>query len=314
MLPVGPLAEHNVRTTFAANLLASGGVETVNPGTVGAAGVATALAEAGDPAVVVICGTDARYATDVSDVVAAARAAGVSHVYLAGRRKTLDDFDIPVAGRPDEYLTATIDAIHAMSTFSPDWEPDMTASDIAAGAAPAVKPVIASFADVPLYGERTGEAVTDPLSPNTSRPLLPRTATPPISSTGALPRASTSVRSTSPPTGTPRWWRGTRWTRSPARRRSSAGPTRRCTSTSRGPFGSTPASRPPPSRTRSIAAIWPPARRGCRSPSTWPPTAAMTPTIHGWPVTSEWQAWQSIPFSTCVSCSTASTSPRCRCR
>ncbi len=37
----------------------------------------------------------------------------------------------------------------------------MTASDVAAGAAPAVKPVIASFADVPLYGERTGEAVTE---------------------------------------------------------------------------------------------------------------------------------------------------------
>ena len=42
LLPVGPLAEHNVRTTFAANLLASGGVETVNPGTVEAAGVAAA--------------------------------------------------------------------------------------------------------------------------------------------------------------------------------------------------------------------------------------------------------------------------------
>jgi methylmalonyl-CoA mutase len=117
LLPVGPLAEHNLRATFAANLLASGGVETVNPGTVSAAGVATALAEAGDPAAVVICGTDGRYATDVSDVVAAARAAGVSHVYLAGRRETLDDLNIPVAGRPDEYLTATIDAIDAMSTL-----------------------------------------------------------------------------------------------------------------------------------------------------------------------------------------------------
>jgi methylmalonyl-CoA mutase len=117
LLPLGPLAEHNVRATFAANLLASGGVETVNPGTVSAAGVATALAEAGDPAAVVICGTDARYATDVSDVVAAARAAGVPHCYLAGRRKTLDDLNIPVAGRPDEYLTATIDAIDAMSTL-----------------------------------------------------------------------------------------------------------------------------------------------------------------------------------------------------
>ena len=34
LLPLGPLAEHNIRTTFATNLLASGGIEAVNPGTV----------------------------------------------------------------------------------------------------------------------------------------------------------------------------------------------------------------------------------------------------------------------------------------
>ena len=32
LLPLGPLAEHNIRTTFATNLLASGGIEAVNPG------------------------------------------------------------------------------------------------------------------------------------------------------------------------------------------------------------------------------------------------------------------------------------------
>ena len=57
--------------------------------------------------------------------------------------------------------------------------------------------------------------------------------------------------------------------------------TRRCTSTSRGPSGSTPGSPPPRSPTRSTAATWPPARRACRSPSTWPPTAATTPTTRG---------------------------------
>ena len=36
LLPLGPLAEHNIRATFAANLLASGGIEAVNPGTVDA--------------------------------------------------------------------------------------------------------------------------------------------------------------------------------------------------------------------------------------------------------------------------------------
>ena len=75
-----------------------------------------AVSAAGGPAAVVICGTDARYGTDVSDVVEAARAAGVSHVYLAGPEKALGE---PSAGapRPDEFLTAKIDAIDALSTL-----------------------------------------------------------------------------------------------------------------------------------------------------------------------------------------------------
>ena len=36
------------------------------------------------PTVAVLCGTDARYGTDASDVVDAARQAGVSQIYLAG--------------------------------------------------------------------------------------------------------------------------------------------------------------------------------------------------------------------------------------
>ncbi|OPX11223.1 methylmalonyl-CoA mutase small subunit [Mycobacterium sp. AT1] len=113
LLPVGPLAEHNVRTSFAANLLASGGVETVNPGTVSAAGVGQAVTDAGNPAAVVICGTDARYADEASEVVRAAREAGVSHVYLAGPAKAVSE----AADKPDEYLTAKIDAINALSTL-----------------------------------------------------------------------------------------------------------------------------------------------------------------------------------------------------
>ena len=113
LLPLGPLAEHNIRTTFAANLLASGGVETVNPGTVDTAGVAAALTEAGNPVAAVICGTDARYGSDSSDVTEAARAAGVSYVYLAGPEKAVGD----AAAKPDEYLTAKIDAIDALSTL-----------------------------------------------------------------------------------------------------------------------------------------------------------------------------------------------------
>jgi len=47
LLPLGPLAEHNIRTTFPANLFASGGIEAVHPGTVDAAGVAQTVLQAG---------------------------------------------------------------------------------------------------------------------------------------------------------------------------------------------------------------------------------------------------------------------------
>ncbi|WP_370063315.1 methylmalonyl-CoA mutase small subunit [Mycobacterium sp. MAA66] len=110
LLPVGPLAEHNIRTTFASNLLASGGIEAINPGTVDAAGVAAAAA--GHHAAVV-CGTDARYGTEASDVVKAARDAGVSHVYLAGPQRAVAD----AADQPDDYLTMKIDAVEALSTL-----------------------------------------------------------------------------------------------------------------------------------------------------------------------------------------------------
>jgi methylmalonyl-CoA mutase len=115
LLPIGPLAEHNVRTTFAANLLASGGVETINPGTVEASGVAQAVKDAGSPAAVIICGTDGRYGTEAAGIVDAARAANVAHIYLAGPEKATAD--VADGSRPDEYLTARIDAIAALSTL-----------------------------------------------------------------------------------------------------------------------------------------------------------------------------------------------------
>ncbi|MDV3136310.1 methylmalonyl-CoA mutase small subunit [Mycobacterium sp. 29Ha] len=113
LLPIGPLSEHNIRTTFAANLLASGGVEAVNPGPLDTAGVAQAVSDAGGAVAAVICGTDARYAQEASGVVEAARGAGVSHIYLAGPEKAVAE----AANKPDEYLTAKIDAIAALSAL-----------------------------------------------------------------------------------------------------------------------------------------------------------------------------------------------------
>ena len=113
LLPLGPLAEHNIRATFATNLLASGGIEAINPGTVDAAGVTQAFSDAGSPSVAVICGTDKRYRDEAADIVAAARNAGISRVYLAGPEKAMGDAE----HRPDEYLTAKINAVEALSNL-----------------------------------------------------------------------------------------------------------------------------------------------------------------------------------------------------
>lgn len=97
LLPLGPLAEHNIRSTFATNLLASGGIEAVT--------------EDAGAKVAVICGTDARYGTEASAAVDAARKAGVAHVLLAGPEKAVAEAD----SKPDGYLTAKIDAVEALS-------------------------------------------------------------------------------------------------------------------------------------------------------------------------------------------------------
>lgn len=112
LLPLGPLAENNIRATFAANLLASGGIEAVNPGTVHPDELGQVSAQS---TVAVICGTDARYGAEVADIVAAARAAGVEQIYLAGPEKAVAD--IPAEARPDGYLTAKMDAVEALSSL-----------------------------------------------------------------------------------------------------------------------------------------------------------------------------------------------------
>ncbi|OCB54627.1 methylmalonyl-CoA mutase small subunit [Mycobacterium vulneris] len=113
LLPLGPLAEHNIRTTFASNLLASGGIEAINPGPLDATAIAGAVTDAGAPTVAVLCGTDARYGAEASDAVAAARAAGIREVLLAGPEKAVAEAD----SKPDGYLTAKIDAVEALSNL-----------------------------------------------------------------------------------------------------------------------------------------------------------------------------------------------------
>ena len=111
LLPLGPLAEHNRRATNTSNLLAAGGIGTVNPGPVDAAGVERAVVDGGSAEVAVICGSDARYAAEAADVVEAARRAGVQHILLAGSREVLAEAD----PKPDGYLNAKIDAVEVLS-------------------------------------------------------------------------------------------------------------------------------------------------------------------------------------------------------
>ena len=74
-------------------------------------GAGHAVAQAGNPAVAVVCGTDKRYGTDAAAVIAAARAAGITRVCLAGPATAVADVD----PKPDDYLTMKINAVQVLS-------------------------------------------------------------------------------------------------------------------------------------------------------------------------------------------------------
>lgn len=112
LVPLGPVAEHNVRVSFAANVLASGGIETVNPGVLEIAGIGAAAAESG-ASIAVLCGTDARYGAEAGAAAERLRAAGVTTVLLAGPEKAVAELTGPQ--RPDGFLTARMDAVAALS-------------------------------------------------------------------------------------------------------------------------------------------------------------------------------------------------------
>lgn len=112
LVPLGSVAEHNVRVTFVANLLASGGIESIHPGPLEVSGIAAAATESGAP-IAVLCGSDARYGAEAGAAVEQLRAAGVPTVLLAGAAKAVADLDD--ARRPDGFLAARIDAVAALS-------------------------------------------------------------------------------------------------------------------------------------------------------------------------------------------------------
>lgn len=109
---MGPVAQHTARATFAANLLAAGGVDTVSAGpTTSAEDVVAAFRSSGDtgPAtpVVCLCGTDTAYAEWGTDLVAELREAGATHVVLAGKP---GETTVPEAS-VDSHCAVGIDAL-----------------------------------------------------------------------------------------------------------------------------------------------------------------------------------------------------------
>ncbi len=83
---MGPIAAFTARSTFAANLLAAGGVDTVVGGpSEGVDDVVAAHREAGSPSVVCLVGNDKAYEAWGADLVTALRGAGARYVVLAGK-------------------------------------------------------------------------------------------------------------------------------------------------------------------------------------------------------------------------------------
>lgn len=103
---LGPVASHTARATFATNLFAAGGI-AVEPA--GATDGVDALVAAYDgQAVVCLAGADPTYAERGSDAIAALRAAGATHVIIAGKPGDLDVDDSCAMGiNALEFLTRT---------------------------------------------------------------------------------------------------------------------------------------------------------------------------------------------------------------
>ncbi|MDX6231285.1 MAG: methylmalonyl-CoA mutase [Nocardioidaceae bacterium] len=83
---MGTVAAYTARCTFAANLLAAGGIDTVVAGpTEGVDDVLAAYGEAGKPSIVCLVGNDKAYEAWGADLVSALREAGATYVVVAGK-------------------------------------------------------------------------------------------------------------------------------------------------------------------------------------------------------------------------------------
>ncbi|NNN34017.1 methylmalonyl-CoA mutase small subunit [Streptomyces sp. S3(2020)] len=98
---LGPAAAHTARLTFAANLFQAGGIEPVTEGAFEDSGASE----------VCLCSSDALYEEQASQTAQAVKAAGASHVFLAGRPAEYAGVDAHVFAGCDAVavLSATLD-------------------------------------------------------------------------------------------------------------------------------------------------------------------------------------------------------------
>ncbi|AZA11442.1 methylmalonyl-CoA mutase family protein [Corynebacterium gerontici] len=106
LIPLGPLAKHNIRTGFVVNLLGTGGIESLNPGEL-KPGTEEFNKAAQSAPIAVICGTDAEYDANGKAAFEALREQGLETILLAGAPG--HDFE------PDDYLNLKIDAAAKLS-------------------------------------------------------------------------------------------------------------------------------------------------------------------------------------------------------
>ncbi|MEU0221388.1 methylmalonyl-CoA mutase, partial [Streptomyces sp. NPDC006265] len=104
---LGPAAAHTARLTFAANLFQAGGVEPVTEGSFEDSGATE----------VCLCSSDALYEEQAEAEAARLRAAGASHVFLAGRPGQHCGVDAYVFAGCDAVavLSATLDRMGVVS-------------------------------------------------------------------------------------------------------------------------------------------------------------------------------------------------------
>jgi methylmalonyl-CoA mutase len=108
---LGTLAEFTARATFAKNFFEAGGIEAISSDGYPSRDAMIAAFKTSGARLVCLCSSDAVYAQDAADAAEALKAAGATHIYLAGRPK---DADALRAAGVGTFIFAGCDAIKTL--------------------------------------------------------------------------------------------------------------------------------------------------------------------------------------------------------